>query len=576
MSLSEPQPYSTITVDEVAFTGNTGPVQAEGVPAFAYGPGLDPENFTTGGSLSPIDAFVVGIHAVDPPVGSGDPQSRDSLIGFKILETGEYTDIEVPIFPYRPDIGPAQVFPPTPNGTTTIEGTLWHDVGLDYGATQGVIQIDGSVNASANIMDLDQNPNRGPIGQTPRDQGWNFVGGRGPDTFDGGDNLRFGEAVDTVGDVIAAGAPLEDHSTNVGSTYIINGIYEELEPGVAGISEDQIEDGAQFGSSVAIAGPIIAVGAPNDDGGSGVVYIFVPDGESAPPQLLTKISGDSPGDDLGAAVDVTAAESDGDPSFRVIMGAPNAGTGGEIKLVDILSPEPEDGDPSLEEPFSLSPGGLGQNAEFGSSIETLSLFESEPGSPALIGAPGTASDGTDDVGKAYLYETTDPEGPSPEALTAMSTNANLRFGSDVGLGVDDEDLLLAAGAPGSSDGQGEAALFEYEEFFGESPSLEEPNTFTDSDGSSGDRLGAAVGLTGDQNLVAGAPGGGYATLFNKFFFDNVAGHFTRPGDVPSFGTSVATSSSSQRVAIGAPEADGGGAVFIYETGPGPGLQTVPS
>lgn len=146
----------------------------------------------------------------------------------------------------------------------------------------------------------------------------------------------------------------------------------------------------------------------------------------------------------------------------------------------------------------------------------------------------------------------------------MSTTANFRFGSDVGLGVDDEDLLLAAGAPGSSDGQGEAALFEYEEFFGESPSLKEPNTFTDSDGSSGDRLGAAVGLTGDQNLVAGAPGGGYATLFNEFFFDNVAGHFTRPGDVPSFGTSVATSSSSQRVAIGAPEADGGGAVFIYE------------
>jgi len=553
-----------ITVDEVAFTGNTGPVQAEAVPPFAYGPGLDPENFTTGGSLSPIDAFVVGIHAVDPPVGSGDPQSRDSLIGFKILETGEYTAIEVPIFPYRPDIRTAQVFPPTPNGTTRIEGTLWHDIGLDYGATQGVIQIDGNVNASANIMDLDQNPNRSPIGQTPRDQGWNFVGGRGPDTFDGGDNLRFGEAVDTVGDVIAAGAPLEDHSTNVGSTYIINGIYEELEPGVAGISEDQIEDGAQFGSSVAIAGPIIAVGAPNDDGGSGVVYIFVPNGESSPPQLLTKISGDSPGDDLGAAVDVTAAESDGDLSFRVIMGAPNAGTGGEIKLVDILPPETEDGDPSFEEPFSLSPGGLGQNAEFGSSIETLSLFESEPGSPALIGAPGTASDGTDDVGKAYLYETTNLEGPSPEALTAMSTNANLRFGSDVGLGVDDEDLLLAAGAPGSSDGQGEAALFEYEEFFGESPSLEEPNIFTDSDGSSGDRLGAAVGLTGDQNLVAGAPGGGYATLFNKFFFDDVAGHFTRPGDVPSFGTSVATSSSSQRVAIGAPEADGGGAVFIYE------------
>lgn len=567
MSSSPPTPYSTITVSEVSFTGNTGPVEAEGVPPFAYGPGLNP-NFSTS-----VDAFVVGIHAVDPPIGSGDPQSRDSLIGFKILETGEYTDIEVPIFPYRPDIGPAQVFPPTPDGTTEIKGTLWHDVGLDYGATQGVIQIDGSVNASANITDLDQNANRKPIGQAPRDPIWNFVGERGPKTFAEDDDPRFGEAVAaSIENDIAAGAPLEDHSTgdgststNVGSTYVVNGIFEEIEPGEAGLPEvgtgdNKIDEGAQFGSSVAIW-PEIAVGAPNDDGGRGVVYIFLSDGEGSP--IVKTISGDSPGDDLGAAVDVTLAppETDGgDPTFRVLAGAPNAGTGGKVKVVDI-----DDMGTTLVN--TLSPAGLGSDAEFGASIGTPPLFEAGPGSPALIGAPGAAPNEADDAGKAYLYETVSSGAPTRE-LTASPSQADDRFGSSVDLDVEEPsrftddtepDLFLSVGAPGDSNGRGEVYLFEIEDFFSTGSTNLEEKKLSDDESSPGDKLGAAVALTDNQNLVAGAPDGGYATLFDD---SGAVDHFTRPGDVPSFGTSVATSFG--RVVIGAPDADGGGAAFIYE------------
>jgi hypothetical protein len=559
MSSSEPNfpdPYSTITVSEVSFTGNTGPVQAEAVPPYAYGPGLDPSNFST-----EADAFVVGIHAIDPPIGSGDPQSRDSLIGFKILETGEYTDIEVPIFPYGPDIGPAQVFPPTPNGTTEIEGTLWHDVGTDYGATQGVIQIDGSVNASANITDLDRNTNRKPIGQAPRDPVWTFVGERGPKTFDDSDDPRFGEAVDVFNETVTVGAPLEDHSVNVGSAYVLNGIFKEFEPSDAGLDESKIEEGAQFGTSVAIGfGGKIAVGAPNDDSGSGAVYVFDRNTEG-PSSLIKKISGDSPGDDFGTAVQFSLETEGDDPSTRVLAGAPNAGTGGKVKVTDI------DGSGKVVNSFSLSPSGLGGGAEFGSSIGIRTPLFVEDGArfPALIGAPGAAPGGTDQAGKAYLYETVS-DTASPKELTAASIETNARFGSAVDLRAEDGDLLLAVGAPGSSDDIGTAALFNMDKFFTESPdALELENTFSDPDGSPGDKLGTAVALTDVQNVLAGAPGGGYATLFDESEFRDVAGHFTRPGDVSTFGVSVATSLG--QVVIGAPGANGGGAAFIYQ-GPG--------
>jgi hypothetical protein len=590
-------PYSTITVSEVSFTGNTGPVQAEAVPPFAYGPGLDPDNFSTD-----VDAFVVGIHAVDPPIGSGDPQSRDSLIGFKILATGEYTDIEVPIFPYRPDIRPGQVFPPTPDGTTEIEGTLWHDIGSDYGATQGVIRIDGSINASADITDLDQNPNRYPIGLAPSDPVWNFFGGRGPDTFDDGDDPRFGESVTAFGTGVAVGAPLEDHSENVGSTYFTTNpfdggvIAEELEPGVAGIPE--IEEGAQFGSSVALGLPLVAVGAPNDEDGRGAVYLFGPD-ESESPDLKHTISGDSPGDDFGAAVATSTMIPDDIPEegsdtlpVKVLAGAPNAGTGGKVTAVDIEVTFSDIGSGSgstfdsltVTDTDSLSPDGLDSGAEFGSSIATsFDPFVEDAESPVLIGAPGAAPDGTDDAGNAYLYETVSSEGEPTKELTASPPQADDRFGSSVDLGVEepleitddtDPDLFLSVGAPGDSSNQGEAYLFEIEDFFSADATNLEESELSDDEGSPGDELGTAVALTDNQNIVAGAPGGGYATLFDNLTttFDDsgIAGRFTRPGDMPSFGASVATSFG--RVVIGAPDADGGGAAFIYERsdGDGPG------
>jgi hypothetical protein len=159
MSAEGPPIFSTVTVAEVSFTGETGPVQAEAIPSFAYGPGLDPDNFSTGGE-NPTDAFVVALHAVDPPKGSGNPEQQDSIIGFKILETGEYEDIEVPVFPYELLEG---VFPPNPTGDTTIVGTLWHDIGVDYGATQGVI----TSGEEATITGLDQNDDLDPIESVP-------------------------------------------------------------------------------------------------------------------------------------------------------------------------------------------------------------------------------------------------------------------------------------------------------------------------------------------------------------------------------------------------------------------------
>ncbi|MEF8781292.1 MAG: hypothetical protein V5A46_11505 [Haloferacaceae archaeon] len=109
--------YSTITVSEVTFDEATDPVTVDAViPDFAR-------------EVDPGDpAFVVGIHAVDPAIGSGGATTLESLIGYKILSPGTHTDVTVPIFPTpfaSPDAG--QVFPPAPDGTAEIEGAIWQD-----------------------------------------------------------------------------------------------------------------------------------------------------------------------------------------------------------------------------------------------------------------------------------------------------------------------------------------------------------------------------------------------------------------------------------------------------------------
>jgi hypothetical protein len=168
--------YSTVTVENVTYEqDNNFAGQGDllgSLPEPAAGP------FETDFDVFDDPVFAVGIHAVDPAIGSGDATNLDSLIGLRVLSTGTYTDLEVPIFPAvgfpeLTDIQQGQTFPPNPDGETEVLAAIWTALspqGLDESDlpdnADDPRQIDDplelvepvAVSDSATISELDQNP----------------------------------------------------------------------------------------------------------------------------------------------------------------------------------------------------------------------------------------------------------------------------------------------------------------------------------------------------------------------------------------------------------------------------------
>jgi hypothetical protein len=165
--------YSTVTVESVEYEQeNNFAGQGDTIGS------LPPESKSLSRDFDFFDSsvFAVGIHAVDPAIGSGDATNLDSLIGLKILEPGSYTDVEVPIFPAvvfpeLTDIQQGQTFPPNPNGETEVRAAIWE--ALSPSGLDEVDQPDNAddvpddpfdlvdpfaVSAPATISDLDQSP----------------------------------------------------------------------------------------------------------------------------------------------------------------------------------------------------------------------------------------------------------------------------------------------------------------------------------------------------------------------------------------------------------------------------------
>ena len=131
-----PEPiYSTVTVESVEYTQENnfaGQGDLIGSLPDPAGPPIDEgEDFDF--FDSPV--FAVGIHAVDPAIGSGDATNLDSLIGLKLLQPGTHTDVTVPIFPVTSfpeltEIQPGQTFPPNPEGGTVVRAAIWEALSL--------------------------------------------------------------------------------------------------------------------------------------------------------------------------------------------------------------------------------------------------------------------------------------------------------------------------------------------------------------------------------------------------------------------------------------------------------------
>ncbi len=122
---------------------------------------------------------------------------------------------------------------------------------------------------------------------------------------DGEDYDMFGEAVDIDGDYLVGSAfQATGITTNTGAAYVFkrNGTNWEFQQK---IYADDGASGDNFGKSVAISGDYIVVGAPNEDFGTGVAYVFHRSGETW--TQIAKLEESSNGevnDNFGCSVDI--------------------------------------------------------------------------------------------------------------------------------------------------------------------------------------------------------------------------------------------------------------------------------
>lgn len=90
----------------------------------------------------------------------------------------------------------------------------------------------------------------------------------------------FGKSVDIKADLLVVGSPSDDSfqaGSNAGSVYLFR--YDQAWSVFAKLLADDADSGDEFGQSVAIAGDLIAIGAPRDDAlqsNAGAVYLFRP------------------------------------------------------------------------------------------------------------------------------------------------------------------------------------------------------------------------------------------------------------------------------------------------------------
>ncbi|MEM0962275.1 MAG: hypothetical protein AAGK21_07065, partial [Bacteroidota bacterium] len=249
--------------------------------------------------------------------------------------------------------------------------------------------------------------------------------------------VLFGSSVAVDGDRLAVGAPQDNRA---GVYYIGSVTLFDRTP--AGWTETvtivpQITAVQQFGISVALDGDRLAVGAFTAMTNTGVVYVYdLVAGNWTLSQMISASDG-AQGDGFGYAVDL-----DGSRLVATSAGADQAA--GAAYVFDLVGS-------TWTETVKLSAGTPAPGEMMGLSVAL-------EGSRVVVGAPGPFGQATQSPGQVHVFD----EGASSWAetvLTASDASIAARFGES----VDIESGLIAVGAPWKSINagrQGAAYLYE--------------------------------------------------------------------------------------------------------------------
>ncbi len=425
----------------------------------------------------------------------------------------------------------------------------------------------------------------------------------------------FGEAVAVAGDVVVAGASLEDEGGfKAGAAYVFErgaggpNQWEETQKLLAS-DADELD---LFGATVAAAGDAVLVGAPEEGeagSGAGAAYVFERNagGTNAWGEVRKLLAADTEGGDefssgvalegdtavIGARFEDAAGTSAGAAYvFRRNAGGTNHWgqfrtlRASDAQVGDLFgSAVGVDGNTVLVGAESAGPGGaayLAAATEPPATIREVRTVEASDrqlddrygdavavaGDVAVIGAPREDDEGGN-AGAAYILERNASGTNRWTELMKLTEAGTGQFGASVGAGGD----VVLIGARGSD----EAVL--YERNRGGTNRWGRARTLSASDALPGQFFGSAVDVDGDVAVVGSAFD--YASEINggaAYLFERNAGGTNQWGEVrklvPSdlqagdeFGTSVAV--AGDIVLVGAPGKTNAidfniGAAYIFE------------
>lgn len=340
---------------------------------------------------------------------------------------------------------------------------------------------------------------------------------------DGGDS--FGSSVAIDGDTLVVGAKFEDgmddgSENNSGAAYVFvnnNGVWEEQ----AYLRASNPSNGDQFGYSVSISGDTVVVGAYLEDtnaANSGAVYVYTRTLDTWSFQTMIKASNPGSNDNFGFSLSLD--------SDTLLVGA-----------------QREDGDDtsisndygaayvfvgsgsSWSEQAILSADNFGMGDNFGYSV-------SLSGDTAVIGAykeDGLDNGNQDDSGAAYVFFRSGINWSQQAYLKASNLGANDNFGVSVGIS-NDTIVVGAFGEDGASDtlnGSGAVYAFTRAGF-----AWSEQTILRANNAGLGDLFGTSVAIDNDR-IVVGAKfedGDGIDALDNNNVFNSGAAYlFTQTG-----------------------------------------------
>ena len=271
-------------------------------------------------------------------------------------------------------------------------------------------------------------------------------------------NDYFGYSVAIDGDKIVVGALYEDTgASDAGAAYIFDTDGNQLHK----IQASDRERDDSFGSSVAISGNIVVVGAPYEDtgaGGAGAAYIFDTNGNQ-----LHKLqaSDKEANDNFGYAIAIS-----GD---KIVIGAPYEDTGGSNSGAAYIF------DTDGNQLHKLVSSNANANAGFGLSVAIK-------GDKISIGAPNEGS------GFVYIFNT---DGKLLSKLSASNASSISRFGSSVNIS---DDLIVVSAYVGNS-----GTVYAFNKYCSE-VRIFDLATYTETN-----PIGTYVAIE-DNNLIVGAPG----------------------------------------------------------------------